>query len=361
MAGLGRISDDDERLPIQDDPTCRLADLGESTSNTLGTLCRDQAVTLKGFAKVKVVDYHEPSDNFITIAPKSNENMVFHYSATYSPIGQDGNIQILFSAKAFDQSINIPLHDDDDVDENAVFSSASQKPSSPCDYYLGDWESVQHSNQMQTYLTCGPHLEHLLEPERHYPGITAPYFYFAKDGGTCTPMHIEDAGLPSVNMVRWGSPKTWLIIEPGSSRRFEEFAASRTLGGKTSGGRRPSHGRKTCSQFIRHANILFSQQTLDSWDIKYSIVVCKPGELIVTLPYTYHQAVNLGMNLAESTNVLWPGTDLQLGSYSFCSKRRCGNRDSSIKETDFAVPIQDDQTDLSGTDAQTTARANQIQ
>ncbi|KAH9226518.1 hypothetical protein K456DRAFT_1798110, partial [Colletotrichum gloeosporioides 23] len=146
------------------------------------------------------------------------------------------------------------------------------------------------------------HLEHLLEPKRHYPGITAPYFYFAKDGGTCTPMHIEDAGLPSVNMVRWGSPKTWLIIEPGSSRRLEEFAASRTLGGKTSGGRRRSYGRKTCSQFIRHANILFSQETLDGWGIKYSIVVCKPGELIVTLPYTYHQVVNLGMNLAESTN-----------------------------------------------------------
>ncbi|KAH0438426.1 JmjC domain-containing histone demethylation protein [Colletotrichum camelliae] len=344
----------------QDIPTCRLADLGGSTSDTLAILCRDQAVTLKGFAKVKVVDYHGPNDNFITIVPKANGNMVFHYSATYSPVNQDGSIQILFNAKAFRQSIKVQLHNDYSVDENTVFSSTSEKPSSACDYYLGDWESVQDSNQLHTYLTCGPHLEHLLEPKRHYPGITTPYFYLAKDGGTCTPMHIEDAGLPSVNMVRWGSPKVWLIIEPGSSRRFEELVASKATSRKTSGHRQALYGRNTCSQFIRHSNILFSRETLNDWGIKYSIAVCKPGELIVTLPYTYHQVVNLGTNLAESTNVLWSGIDLELTKYSFCSKRRCGNRDLSITGTDFAVPTTGDQNELSGHDEHATAGTSPI-
>ncbi|KAK6206195.1 set-domain histone methyltransferase-8 [Colletotrichum tabaci] len=64
------------------------------------------------------------------------------------------------------------------------------------------------------------------------PGITTSYLYYAKDALTCSGMHLEDLFVPSVNLLRWGAPKAWLVLDPEPTnmklfeKRVKEFRAS---------------------------------------------------------------------------------------------------------------------------------------
>ncbi|KAK2771391.1 set-domain histone methyltransferase-8 [Colletotrichum kahawae] len=147
-------------------------------------------------------------------------------------------------------------------------------------------------------------------------------------------MHIEDLAVPSVNLVRWGAPKKWLFItpEPGNVRNFENKCRKTFPHRKCVKHR---HAQPECSQFVRHSNALFSTEALREWGIKFTETTCQEGEMVVTLPGTYHQVVNEGENLAEAVNVMWSGCSEVPMAYAYCSRNLCGHS-GSISQDDLA-------------------------
>ncbi|CAH0046423.1 unnamed protein product [Clonostachys solani] len=70
-----------------------------------------------------------------------------------------------------------------------------------------------------------------------------------------------------------------------------------------------------CGQFARHARLYFPTSLLKAWEIEYTIVAQRAGDVVVTLPGTYHQGFAVGRTKAEvmnyadekwaSSNILW--------------------------------------------------------
>lgn len=62
----------------------------------------------------------------------------------------------------------------------------------------------------------------------------------------------------------------------------------------------------TCPEFLRHKDTLIHPSKLDSYPIKYDIVVQCTGEIIITAPYAFHWGFNHGFNTAEAANFASP-------------------------------------------------------
>ena len=114
-------------------------------------------------------------------------------------------------------------------------------------------------------------------PEEGLPGITSPHWYLAVLMNTVATMHIEDAGLWSVNLVVCGAPKLWLVIPPAQKKKLEAALC------------REYESPPTCSQKIRHFNVLVSPAKLRDWGITYHVEACHAGEMIFTTPDSYHR------------------------------------------------------------------------
>ncbi|KAI9893019.1 MAG: hypothetical protein M1814_000903 [Vezdaea aestivalis] len=138
----------------------------------------------------------------------------------------------------------------------------------------------------------------LLTTKRHYPGIHSPYTYVSLpdpsiESITYSAMHREDFGLHSANVLYAGAPKAWLIVHPDYRERLERKVREHF----------PSVGMKSCSQFLRHENLIIHPDTLKKWDIEFSIVLQEPSTMVVTMPNSYHQVFNQGTNQAEAINL----------------------------------------------------------
>ncbi|CAG9986837.1 unnamed protein product [Clonostachys byssicola] len=124
-------------------------------------------------------------------------------------------------------------------------------------------------------------------------GIHSPYCYESdhKEGAPFL-LHTEDFQLCSVNLLHQGR-KIWICIFPDASNELEDKLRQVKPGGKS---------MLSCSQFIRHACIYISTAELEKWGIPYTIVDQRAGEIVVTLPSTYHQGFSLGYTKAEAVN-----------------------------------------------------------
>ena len=130
---------------------------------------------------------------------------------------------------------------------------------------------------------------------------------------TVATMHIEDAGLWSVNLVVCGAPKLWLVIPPAQKKKLEAALC------------REYESPPTCSQKIRHFNVLISPAKLRDWGITYHVKACHAGELIFTTPDNYHQVINPGSCLAQSVNFEIPSSEAMPNGYIWCSPAHCSN------------------------------------
>jgi hypothetical protein len=124
-------------------------------------------------------------------------------------------------------------------------------------------------------------------------GIHSPYCYESdhKEGAPFL-LHTEDFQLCSVNLLHQGR-KIWICVFPDASNELEDKLRQVKPGGMS---------LLSCSQFIRHACIYISTTELDKWGIPYTIVDQRAGEIVVTLPSTYHQGFSLGYTKAEAVN-----------------------------------------------------------
>ncbi|KAF6785038.1 JmjC domain-containing histone demethylation protein 3D, partial [Colletotrichum sojae] len=146
-------------------------------------------------------------------------------------------------------------------------------------------------------------------------GVATPDAYHSEDRLSGTGMHMKYLNHPSVNMLLWGEGKVWLIVKPTSTKAFEEDGVLKHWVA-------PGQNISTFSEFVGSLNRIVSRKTLDSWGVEYDIVRCNPGQLIVTMPDTYHQFVNLGPNLAEAANVDADFLQHMPPEYQFCSDTR---------------------------------------
>ena len=151
------------------------------------------------------------------------------------------------------------------------------------------------------YLICEPLSDHavnrLLDAGSQcnhrpkIPGVNRPYWYISGEPNTPATLHIEDGNTGSANLLLAGAEKHWIIIPRSSADKLEscireQFPAS-----------------KSCSQFLRHHDVIVGPCWLEARGIPYEIVCQKPGDLLVTLPgRVYHEVRNTGKNFAMAIN-----------------------------------------------------------
>ncbi|VUC35719.1 unnamed protein product [Clonostachys rosea] len=135
--------------------------------------------------------------------------------------------------------------------------------------------------------------DQLSKTTRAIEGIHSPNRYESdhKEGSPFL-LHTEDFQLCSVNLLHQGR-KIWICVFPDASNELEDKSRQAKPGGKS---------LSSCSQFIRHACICIPTAELEKWGIPYTAVDQRAGEIVVTLPSTYHQGFSLGYTKAEAVN-----------------------------------------------------------
>ena len=138
-------------------------------------------------------------------------------------------------------------------------------------------------------------------------GIGTSYVYLGF-GVSCSIMHGEDAKFRSMNLLRSGEHKLWLVVEPAYEQELERRM------------RQEFPKMANCSQAVRHLSRVICPSKLDEWKIPYSLDYCKPGEAIVIEPGAFHQVLNLGANYAIAINFLYGSSPTVPKGYKFCQK-----------------------------------------
>jgi len=152
----------------------------------------------------------------------------------------------------------------------------------------------------------------LLSTLKHYPGIHSSYAYVSK-GHTKFALHVEDFYLKSANLLHAGAGKLWVIINPQCTHKLEGRLAELL------------NIQSRCSQFLRHPMLLVSPSFLRSWRIQFSVIIQRPGDLILLDSNAYHYGVNLGPNIAEAINYSDPDWIVP-PTYRDCTKNKvCGD------------------------------------
>jgi hypothetical protein len=125
-------------------------------------------------------------------------------------------------------------------------------------------------------------------------------------------MHVEDSALYSLNFLHAGAPKYWVVVDPRDAERLERrICESRCL----------PPPQQLCRQFVRHQSLWVPVEVLNLWDIRYTALEQKVGELVVTASGAYHQGWNGGWNVAEAINYGDGRSAARARSYRYCTTK----------------------------------------
>jgi hypothetical protein len=175
------------------------------------------------------------------------------------------------------------------------------------------------------YLICEPLSDHSINrlldagsqcnrrPE--IPGVNRPYWYVSGESNTPATLHREDGNTGSANLLLAGAEKHWIIVPRSSADKLESCI------------REQYPASKSCSQFLRHHNVIVGPRWLETRGIHYEIVRQKPGDLLVTLPgRVYHEVRNTGRNFAIAINYEFLDAPDEPVDYVWCEngERKCG-------------------------------------
>lgn len=156
------------------------------------------------------------------------------------------------------------------------------------------------------------------------PGISLISLYICLGPHVPFALHSEDWDLHSINVHLAGAPKYWVVIWPDDYEKLEALS-----------GPPPSDG-KYCSQYVRHRYLWIPLETLDNASIRYTIVIQRPSQVVVTLPKAYHYGFNEGPNFNEAVNWAPYDYDAAQKDYTPCS-RQCEGR---VKERKYIVDLE---------------------
>ena len=151
--------------------------------------------------------------------------------------------------------------------------------------------------------------------------------YWSVEGPTFSTLHYKRFALHSLNMLYEGAPKVWLIVNPADKDKLEyRLCEAFGLGPEYDGSR-------LCAQFVRHLDIILMPSLLRSWNISFSMRLQAKGDMVFSLPYTYHQVINLGPSLAEIVNITTDRSWKPPVLYQDCSEACCEDIGTRRPET----------------------------
>ncbi|KAL7306214.1 hypothetical protein TKK_0001654 [Trichogramma kaykai] len=122
------------------------------------------------------------------------------------------------------------------------------------------------------------------------PGINTPMHYIGMEN-SYTPMHEEDGGLSSINILKDGV-KIWIVVPKSNRAEFENKVFEALKEKKLT----------KCSQVMKHKTYFITPRLLDEWGITYSIVIQRKGDMFYIRAGVYHAVINLTRNIAEAIN-----------------------------------------------------------
>lgn len=190
------------------------------------------------------------------------------------------------------RSFNLPPADvfelsSDDRDEyevgrnfgrRLVSEVISDPPYEDLHYGIGGFVAPPTATPLSLAINSGYEVDRLGYPE--VEGVSSVYMYVSPRRGTGSPWHREDGNLGSLNELLCGAPKVWISVGPAHMSKFE-MAVRKDF---------PAVKSK-CDQFVRHAGVLLSHEWLSKHGIPFRVITQLPGDIIVTLPDTYHMYV----------------------------------------------------------------------
>jgi len=243
---------------------------------------------------------------------------------------QEGGLLRVVEAEKFPRSLSDdekpfimpPFHDTtanyDGSDLEAMLEermASYLEMASPQEYLIASTHTSESRKRLglpESSLQAG---HRLMCTREHYSGIHSSWG-FISGGESVFELHSEDFWLKSANILYAGAPKLWVIIDPRYMHKLEGHLAEHL------------NITPKCSQFVRHQRRLLPPSLLRRWQIRFSIILQKPGCLVLVDYYAYHYGVNLGPNIAEAIN--YANDDwIVPPTYQECSKRQgCGNAKS---------------------------------
>ncbi|KAL7304186.1 hypothetical protein TKK_0003384 [Trichogramma kaykai] len=122
------------------------------------------------------------------------------------------------------------------------------------------------------------------------PGINTSMHYIGMEN-SYTSMHEEDGGLSSINILKDGV-KIWIVVHYRFRAELKDkvFQAIKKKNGTE------------CLHVMKHKNLLVTPALLDEWDIPYTIVTQKKGDMFFIRAGAYHAVINSTRNIAEAIN-----------------------------------------------------------
>lgn len=121
-------------------------------------------------------------------------------------------------------------------------------------------------------------------------GINVPWVYYGMLFSTFC-WHVEDLFMYSINYLHEGSPKVWYSISPKDKERFDEYVKNKFL---VKSMKDPG--------FIYNLALHVDPLELLQQGIDVRRTIQYPGEILITLPKSYHMGFSLGQNKSEAVN-----------------------------------------------------------
>jgi hypothetical protein len=134
-------------------------------------------------------------------------------------------------------------------------------------------------------------LQFLKEDEKsNISGLTLPWIYLGMIFSTFC-WHVEDLYLYSLNYMHYGSPKIWYSLPINQKEKMNLFLEKKykNLNSKN-------------KNLIDRLTLLIDPLELIENGIQVNRTIQYPGDIILTLPNSFHAGFSTGFNIAEAIN-----------------------------------------------------------
>ena len=134
-------------------------------------------------------------------------------------------------------------------------------------------------------------LQFLKEEEKsNISGLTIPWVYLGMIFSTFC-WHVEDLFLFSLNYMHYGSPKIWYSLPINQKEKMNSFIKEKykLINPKN-------------KNLIDKLTLLIDPLELEENGIEVNRTIQNPGEIILTLPNSFHAGFSTGFNIAEAVN-----------------------------------------------------------
>jgi histone demethylase JARID1 len=134
-------------------------------------------------------------------------------------------------------------------------------------------------------------LQFLKEDEKsNISGLTLPWIYLGMIFSTFC-WHVEDLYLYSLNYMHYGSPKIWYSLPINQKEKMNLFLEKKYKNLNTKN-----------KNLIDRLTLLIDPLELIENGIQVNRTIQYPGDIILTMPNSFHAGFSTGFNIAEAIN-----------------------------------------------------------